>query len=440
MRRTQNSLPLDDDIVDQILTFCPDFETLNSLILVCKALQAVFSTHPNSINTDVARNFIGTAFPEALRHLRYEAIDGKEDNVNTPQAALINPAETAPLRRHAVVVHKLETIFSRWYKDRKSPTSVLSLQEAFRFQRAMYRVMIYCARFSSCKYDENTALELSESSQALQDIYAQRLAMLTEYPTADLHEIHTVVIFLHQLIDWVLQDAVNTDHDDPKQTYDICIAAGPALVLAAYESDGIDPIEEKRPIYESYEELPLFAGFFSRPLAQIWKSRDVPAPPEDSAHLASILETVPGGLDSCKQCSGFPVSRLWTSATWEHFDFDPPELLPGMLALNRHEIGTLNALLGPREAWPTAFSALVAEIFHDVQRQPGYENWEEEDSLCDGCLVKILTAHFYLWLLWKRVKDGWITPEDCWYGYDCKTQMHKANHAKTKNHLCAPTR
>lgn len=97
------------------------------------------------------------------------------------------------------------------YKDRKSPRSVLSPPEAFRFQRAMYRVMTYCQYFSSCKYDVYTALELSESSQALQGIHAQRLAMLTEYSTTDLREIHTVVTFLHQLVDWVLQDEANSE-------------------------------------------------------------------------------------------------------------------------------------------------------------------------------------------------------------------------------------
>lgn len=100
-------------------------------------------------------------------------------------------------------------------------------------------------------------------------------------------------------------------HDDPKQTYNICIAAGPALVLAACESHEIDPIEGKYPMYESYEDIALFAGFFSQPLAQIWKLRNIPAPPEDSAHLASILETVPGGLDSCTPLPpAYSISKL----------------------------------------------------------------------------------------------------------------------------------
>ncbi|KAJ6603572.1 hypothetical protein DFH09DRAFT_1301359 [Mycena vulgaris] len=33
---------------------------------------------------------------------------------------------------------------------------------------------------------------------------------------------------------------------------------------------------------------------------------------------------------------------------------------------------------------------------------------------------------------------GWIPPENCWYGYNCKTMVHKQSHALGKNHLCVP--
>jgi hypothetical protein len=28
---------------------------------------------------------------------------------------------------------------------------------------------------------------------------------------------------------------------------------------------------------------------------------------------------------------------------------------------------------------------------------------------------------------------GWKATQNCWYGYNCKTQAHKASHAKEKN-------
>jgi hypothetical protein len=44
--RALSALPVDDDIVDRIMTFCPTFGTLQSMILVSKAFHSVFQTHP----------------------------------------------------------------------------------------------------------------------------------------------------------------------------------------------------------------------------------------------------------------------------------------------------------------------------------------------------------------------------------------------------------
>jgi hypothetical protein len=44
--RAQSALPLADDVVDRILTFCPTFVALQSMVLVSKAFYNVFQTHP----------------------------------------------------------------------------------------------------------------------------------------------------------------------------------------------------------------------------------------------------------------------------------------------------------------------------------------------------------------------------------------------------------
>ncbi|KAJ6523127.1 hypothetical protein DFH09DRAFT_1330200 [Mycena vulgaris] len=208
---------LDDDIIDQIFTLGQNFETFDSLRGVCKALLAVFSTHPNSITT---ANLVGPVMPEALRYLRYR-----------------RRVEKAPLANNAAVVHRLEAIFSLWYKDRNSTTSVLAPQEAFRFRRAMHRVMIHTKCFSL--------------SPDVQNICDERLAMLSEYPAPDLREIHCAAIFLRQLIYWVLQDDARTDLEVPDQCYDICIAAEPPLVLATRERHDMDLRDELCPMYDS---------------------------------------------------------------------------------------------------------------------------------------------------------------------------------------------
>ncbi|KAJ6523126.1 hypothetical protein DFH09DRAFT_1421081 [Mycena vulgaris] len=404
--RKRNSLPLDDDVVLLILALCPDFETLDAVTLVCKSLRAVFTGQSDSITTAVARSFIGPALPHALERLRYTPSDEAQDQVADEAGApargdvdsgrtVVAAAEKAGLRRNAAIVHRLEILFSKWYKDRKSSTSVLAPQEAFRFRRAMYR-----------------------------KICAQRLAVLSKYPTEDLREIHTLVLFLRQVVDWVLQDEANKDHEDANQTYDICIAAGPELVLETYEARSMDPMDEKCPVCDSDSDIPLFAGFFADPLALIWESRSVTPPAEGSANLSSILEEVRGIRDT----------------SWEHCNLNPPSLLPGKLPSNHLETGAMNAFLGTPEEFPEAISALIEEVFLQVERQPGFGEWEENDALCEYCLQKILTAHLHMWLFAKRVKAGWTPPEDCCYGYTCAMQLHDAYHGTTQNHLCAPTR
>ncbi|KAK7042862.1 hypothetical protein R3P38DRAFT_3348728, partial [Favolaschia claudopus] len=46
--RALSALPLDDDVLDRIFTFCPTFPTLHSLMLVSKAFYTVYQTHPRA--------------------------------------------------------------------------------------------------------------------------------------------------------------------------------------------------------------------------------------------------------------------------------------------------------------------------------------------------------------------------------------------------------
>ncbi|KAJ7189243.1 hypothetical protein C8R46DRAFT_36541 [Mycena filopes] len=443
--RSLNSLPLDDDILDQIFLFCPDFDTLNALQLTAKALRRVFLAHPISIHAAVAHNLTGPAFPEALRYLCVGLVDPEDDpNSDVPLVATspLTAGERFQLAQNATVVRKLENLFSQWYKDRKLASSVLTPGESFRFRRAMYRIMLYSTRFSALAYSEDEAFDMADDSETMTKIVGDRLKMLSEYATADLREIHTVVVFLKQAVDWVRQDVENPHgYDDKEQVPDICLAAGAALILATYEARDMDVMENACPMVDSFGDIPLFVGFFSHPLEHIWESRNVAAPPDNAEHLASILEVVPPSLDTCSRCTN-SRTRLWTSATWHHLLVDTPTLLPGKLPLNRHETDLLHRILHPHDPHVPTTDVLVAEIFRDVPLRPGFEGWTAQDALCGACLHKLLGAHTYLWLRGRRAQDeprvdG--SDVDCCYGYDCRTQYKDAEHARTTNHLCEPT-
>ncbi|KAJ6483501.1 hypothetical protein C8R47DRAFT_1217584 [Mycena vitilis] len=411
--RSGNSLPLNDDIVDRIFTFCSDFETLHALTLVCKALHSVFSRHPNSITTAVARNLIGPAFPEALQLARTDEDDVNDNASPTTEVGLpvLSTADKISLHKNAIVVNKLERLFSRWYKNRTSDASVLTTEETWRFRRAMYRVMAYSARFSACAWDEDEVDESSWQPEELERIFAHRVQMLNTHSTAELRQIDTVTRFLKEVVDWVWQDdEMPLGHEHADQPYDICIAAGPALILATYEAHDMEPMDEECAMYDSWAEIPLFSGFISSPLAQIWASREVPASPDDATHLSSILETVLDFPDNCQRCEQ-SARRLWTSATWENLRFDAPDLLPGKLPFNRYETNALAVLLhGCGDP-----SNMIGDIFQDVELRAEFEQWTARDALCATCLEKLLQAHIYLWLRGRKIKDGWVPPEDCWY-------------------------
>ncbi|KAJ7166971.1 hypothetical protein C8R46DRAFT_268276 [Mycena filopes] len=439
-----NSLPLNDDIIDRIFTFCADFHTLLALQSTCKPLYAIFRTHPNSITLAVARN-LTDSFPDALRALRQKTDEGtveeSDDNEASPDIAEqpepenLDPVtvdELPQLRKNDAVVQKLECIFSNWYKDRKAPASVLSPEESFRFRRAMYRVMLFSARFTSIGCD------IYDDDDWPSDwvLRKRRFKALAVYATAELCEIHSVVLFLKGMIHLVVPQVQGDDG-----TTDVCLAAGPALILATYESRDADTMAAVCPFVD-YGDPTRFLGFFYDPMAEIWAARELEAqPPDDSAHLRSILETVPDGLDSCSRCGESTHEFRWTSETWQHYTTDLPYLLPGALSLDRQETTALQKVLQENTDTLPHLDVLIAGIFREVvPLNAGFEGWNEEDALCGNCLEKLLKEHTYLWLLKRKMHDGWVPPEDCWYGYDCRTQLKNAEHAMAKNHLCKPTK
>lgn len=56
----------------------------------------------------------------------------------------ISAWEAKLLTAFAEKVTKLEVIFSRRHKSRRDPTSQLTHNESCRFQRAIYRLLVFC--------------------------------------------------------------------------------------------------------------------------------------------------------------------------------------------------------------------------------------------------------------------------------------------------------
>ncbi|KAJ7297627.1 hypothetical protein O6H91_Y044700 [Diphasiastrum complanatum] len=66
-----------------------------------------------------------------------------------------------------------------------------------------------------------------------------------------------------------------------------------------------------------------------------------------------------------------------------------------------------------------------------------------DSPLCDNCADFIVQHLFYKFRL--SVPKSELPPDaagriDCWYGYRCRTQLHKESHARKLNHVCEPAR
>ncbi|KAJ7093792.1 hypothetical protein C8R44DRAFT_890691 [Mycena epipterygia] len=464
-------LTIPNDIISHVLTAAPNFSTLRAAVGVCATWHGVFAAHPKSVVLSVARNVVGPVLPQAVRFLRYPypektenswgdnedegGDEGDEDETEdetededvgagvkrkakktkptyseSADIGVLTPKERIGLEKNAETVRKLEELFSRRHKDQTTKTSQLTPLESHRFTRAMYRIMLYCELFYlPLNLDDIDSME--SETHTLPNIQRERHAMLNEYPTAELLEIRAVVAFLHGLI-----GEVTNNDDDLDRVKDICLATGPAVILQAYTEKLEEVFEEalEPEVMSSGEDNPLFGGFFATPLEKIWTERQ--AVPPESEHDAILDGVMPVQSTSCAQCGVTSSLGLWNQANWSTLiNVDFCALLKGKLSENEVESERLVELFMSSKC-PS--DLVVSEIFD--MRSAAFSAWKKDEGLCSGCLDKLMGEHLHLWLYKRKVQDGWTPTDNCWYGYGCKTQVHKRSHAKAKNHLCAPTR
>ncbi|KAJ7249142.1 hypothetical protein B0H12DRAFT_708466 [Mycena haematopus] len=456
--RALSALPLDDDIVDRIFTFCPTFGTLQSLMLVSKAFYSIYQTHPKSVTRSVAYNIVGPALPQALRVLRYpyDAPDGggpggrQRDDPDTlatdcPEEhspSVITATEKEQLQEDSTVITALEDVYSVTQKDRTSRTSVLTADESWRFRRAAYRIMLYCNLFPATDSDEL-------DDDGIKHVQRQRTAVLQEYPTDELLQLYAVVRFFRDILEEVCDGELN-----PSNMVNVLLAMGPNGLKRAWDDRSYGGIAEDLAFdWEEGDEFPLFAGYFSLPLDNIWTARKVKPPNDEEPATRFILDTIIGANDTCSQCASPGGLALFTQANWHRAVLNPIELLRGRLKQNSTLWTPLTAAVHAhlkdnpdhaRHHWDDYADngPWIASVF-DVSKTSEWNGWTKDQSYCLPCLTKFLEEHVWRWFLEERINvciGGWSPPENCWYGYNCRTMVHNQTHADKKNHLCVPTR
>ncbi|KAF7351671.1 hypothetical protein MSAN_01600000 [Mycena sanguinolenta] len=416
--RPSNTLPLDHDILDQILTFCPTFGTLQAAILTSKTFYRVFQTHPKSITSEVTYNVLGPAFPSAIRVVRYPYADRLTSNVapaimatacpETNVPTIITAEEQKLLQENHRVVTELEDIYSLMNKDEKSKTSTLTAEESHRFRRAMYRLMLYCKIFAAERYAAEVK-RLDDGDVVFQKIQQQRIAVLSEYPTDELLEFFSATRFLFDIF----------NHWSDEFLSEVYMNTGPHGAFRAWSASPEDDLgfsfaglSEANPFFYDWEtETDNFYG----PLTEIWKMRNAAEPEDDSLPSSWILDSVNSTEYVCSQCGA--SGELYTETNWSLFRILPYNLLkPNLQGNYTRDLYSLGIDLENRHV----LGSLITELF--TMRTEEFRGWQTTDLYCDACLIKFLGEHVWRWLLKRKIADGWSPRTNCPKGCDCKKQ------------------
>ncbi|KAJ6490825.1 hypothetical protein C8R45DRAFT_990998 [Mycena sanguinolenta] len=448
--RALSTLPLDDDVVDRIFTFCPTFGTLQSLMLVSKAFHRVYQTHPKSITRAVLYNIVGPALPQALRVIRfqYNPLHGAQDDPDTlatrcPEdhdLTVITAIEKQQLQQNSKLIASLEDIYSLTQKDRTSRISVLTADESWRFRRAAYRIMFYCTLFSASGDDVD--------EDEIKPIQRQRTAVLMEYPTDELFQLYSIVRFFRSIL-----EHCNEEEANPPHVVDVLLTLGPGGVKRAWDYRECQNLLDDIDLDWDHDLAhPLYTGYFSVPLDKIWVTRKVKPPKDDEPATKYILDTIIGANDTCSQCAAPGGIALLTQANWHRALLFPAHLLKGRLKQDSAMLMHLSVAIqdchdgsdddSDSDIWEDADANLgpwIARVF-GVPKTSEWDGWTKDQSYCLSCLTKFLEEHSWRWLLQERITGGWSPPPDCWYGYNCRTMVHNSTHANKLNHLCVPTR
>ncbi|KAJ7145255.1 hypothetical protein C8R46DRAFT_1360100 [Mycena filopes] len=444
---THSGHPLGDDILDRVLTFLPDFSSLQATILSSKAAYTVFAAHPHSIVRAVAQNLLGPAILSAIHLIRNVPPEASYADPYTfghappepTEVGLITPEDARKLSRNAGVVHAFRDIYSFRHKDRSCPKSnQLTAVESLRFTRALYRIMLFADVFPG-SHTPDLDGNIEPEDEAAQ--HAARKAFFTPFPSQDLLEIGTVGNFMEGLGEWVKRKVWSPERskNHPGQAK----AVPPALFLQAYRE--LDPqlIDDYFDCVRLWEANELLDAYIHGPLCAVLRERgELPRPWGKPVYSKYVLDYVEGQDDLCQRCGANDGIELWTESNWDlqnevTLTFRPVDLqrlrLPGRLNDNPRE----------RNAWAAhikddvvSLPAFLHEVFE--LRTKDYASLSPRGRTCTKCLMMLVESHTYLWLLRRKRLAGESIPEDCSAGYQCRAMLSDREHAAEFNHLCAP--
>ncbi|KAI5124418.1 hypothetical protein M0805_008302 [Coniferiporia weirii] len=409
---------LPHDVRDHLLTVLPDQVSLRCAMLASRQLYEAYTLRRRTILSMVVANEVGPALPSALALVRTRDVIYKSEELATIIDGLnssdsesvywkgdITPEEAHDLTKVSSVARRLEAHFSNRFKDRTAPLSTLSELEKLRFHRAIYRSWIISVLSSD--NDEQDEVQL----HFLENLIDEELVEVFEtmhFLDAIGRAVRTGSITFHGT------RALNVEFDELLCSFDsqghyresASTGLGNPAIQVAY-----DALCEDRNIRQLFEDR-----FGSRAILA----------------RARVEE-----IQHCQRCEQ-PSQLLLGENNWHWMQicFDDlilARFLPGHLANNAGVLGQILTMFRR----PCSYVAMISTMFDD-QNDPE-SGWTREHWLCLDCLTMFIRERIFSWFVSQLVKDEYVFKTNCWYGWNCRTQVHKPHHADRLNHICEPT-
>ncbi|KAH7876127.1 uncharacterized protein C8R40DRAFT_1068919 [Lentinula edodes] len=428
--------PIHADILLCILCALPTFEALFATVRASKAFHATYVQHGKRVLNSVAFNYVGPALPLALQVARYDSHlspegfnTGLSDNDHNT-GLQVEIKDVYPLVNNEKVVAEWENLFSFRKKDMRHETSQLTSLESWQFRKAMHRLMLYTRLFPTDEYAYciTSNSDCVDLTTKLEKELLTRQEFLSDCFTNELDQLREVATFALEIIRWV----DNVDSSDMiasnRDFTDIALSVGPAVILECYKTLGFEPLTETinklctdtTPDYfEDKSSRPLLAGYLFKSVSAVLENRDA----NDHRYVRSVVLNPTSGDSGAKLTLGtylFPSLSMF---------------MKGELHRNPVEIKHVEALLVK-----TPFKEIYEDIYSKNLKLPAWHDRNDDYWICQACLTQFVKDHLHLWVIMKRKEAKERIANDCWYGYNCRTQVHKSNHAQQLNHLCEPTR
>ncbi|KAJ6608026.1 hypothetical protein B0H10DRAFT_1955770 [Mycena sp. CBHHK59/15] len=244
--------------------------------------------------------------------------------------------------------------------------------------------MHYCDVFDASKYRPDHH-GFHCDTDFVREMVAARATMLQDYPTDDLYELHAIVDFLRDLVQWIHKNCYGLSYS----YYDCGASIRPVYVLRAFENQSLNVIY-LHVTFDDEETSPILFNYYSAAFAAIWKSRDVKPPPSDTSQWKALLEVTPREPDTCTRqglspgqtCSGHRLD-LWCAANYEYLPsvdrayraVNLSTWLPSRLPGNINKLPALRGLLYHSSF---TYANLISEIF-SIQTIE-FSDWDQDGS------------------------------------------------------------